>query len=92
MSKLRFKPGLSGKAHEIDNLVRLWILRLLVPLEGHREFLNSHSFGNDSLAEILGLGEWIDNDKKEYKPHLIRSKLRQMHREAERALPRPTLW
>lgn len=80
----RFKPVPSGKAYEINNLIRLWLLRLLVPLGGHREFLNSHSFSNDSLAEILGLGDWIDSNKKEFNPKLLRSKLRQMHRVAER--------
>lgn len=83
---LRFKPAASGKTYEINNLIRLWLLRLLVPLGGHREFLNSHSFGNDSLAEILGLGDWVDNNKKEFNPQLLRSELRHMHREAERTL------
>ena len=36
---------------EIFDLLRLWILRLLVPLGGHREFISKHSFDNDTLAE-----------------------------------------
>jgi transitional endoplasmic reticulum ATPase len=42
-----------------DPIIRLWLLRILVPLGGHREFIRSHGFNNDTLAEVLGLGHWV---------------------------------
>ena len=44
---------------DMPPIVRLWMLRLLVPLGGHREFILRTGFSNDTLAEVLGLEEWI---------------------------------
>lgn len=50
----------AASAVDLDPIIRLWLLRILVPLGGHREFVRSHGFNNDTLAEILGLGHWVD--------------------------------
>jgi hypothetical protein len=39
----------------IDPIIRLWLLRILVTLGGHRQFMHSHGFNNDTLAEALGV-------------------------------------
>ena len=31
----------SGKAAELEPIVQLWMMRILVPLGGHREFIGS---------------------------------------------------
>jgi len=43
-------------------IIRLWLLRLLVPLGAHREFIRTYSFSDDLLAVALGLGRWIDGE------------------------------
>jgi len=45
-------------------LCRLWMLRLLVPLDAQRKFIKSHGFDSDALAAVLGLGRWIEGDSE----------------------------
>lgn len=59
----RRRARYSGNSIEIDPVIRLWLLRILVPLGGHREFLHSHGFNNDGLAVALGLGHWVDSSQ-----------------------------
>lgn len=68
----------SNKSYEA--LIRLWILRLLVPLGASREFVASYGYKDDGLAEYLGL-----------KPHnepfdikLAMAELRKKYAQAER--------
>lgn len=58
----------------IDNgskeIVELWILRILLPLNGHRDFITTmRGFSDDALAYFLELDKFIDDidekDKKE---------------------------
>lgn len=71
---------------ETPAIVRLWMLRLLVPLGGHRSFISTHGFSNDSLAELLGLGDWIDTEHSEFSPSKVRAELRRLHQQVERTL------
>jgi SpoVK/Ycf46/Vps4 family AAA+-type ATPase len=44
------------------NIVELWILRTLIPLNGHRDFINvSRGFSDDTIAYFLGLDKYVDN-------------------------------
>jgi hypothetical protein len=65
-------------------IVRLWLLRILVPLGAQREFVGEHGFANETLGEALGLGKWIDSDEQEFQARAVRSELRRMHAAAER--------
>lgn len=65
-------------------ITRLWILRMLVPLGGHRELLMPRAFSDDELARALGLGDWIDPPDRDFDPAAIRARLRELHRQAER--------
>ncbi|MDD3591867.1 MAG: ATP-binding protein [Sulfurovum sp.] len=48
------------------NIVELWILRILIPLNGHRDFINlSRGFSNDTIAYFLGLDKYVDNYSEE---------------------------
>jgi len=49
-----------------ENLVKLWMLRLLVPLNGYREFSNSFSFDYD-VAEFLKLKTAKRSDDLDFK-------------------------
>jgi len=43
-------------------IVRLWILRLLVPLGAKSEFICSHGWRNETLARLLGVENCLDNE------------------------------
>ncbi len=65
-------------------LVELWILRLLVPLSGHREFVGERGFHSDSLADNLGLGHWVHDEELEWNRRQAVVELRHLHAKAER--------
>lgn len=67
-----------------DPVILLWLFRILVPLGGHREFARSHGFNNDTLAEVLGLGHWVDPEPNDFDLKAVQSELRLLHREAEK--------
>lgn len=79
--------SLRGGAYstEVSPLVRLWILRILINLSGHGEFISVHGFSNDSLAKALGLGRWVDDDLEPFSSRAALVELRQMLQNAERA-------
>lgn len=68
---------------DLDPLTRLWLLRILVPLGGQREFLTPHGFTDDALAEKLGLGHWIDPFPQDFDLRAVQSELRSLHAMAE---------
>ena len=72
--------------HDIPDLMRLWLLRLLVPLNGQQEFIREHGFANDVLAEAIGLGEWMDGSPSGFEPKQVRAALRKLYEDAERQL------
>ncbi|MBU0500549.1 MAG: AAA family ATPase [Gammaproteobacteria bacterium] len=74
----RFKTPSQG----IEPIVRLWLLRMLVPLEAHRGFVDSDELHSDALAREIGLGDWVDGSKA-FDYDGIRAELRQRHQEAE---------
>ena len=53
----RRRSRYTANAVDPDPIILLWLLRILVPLGGHREFVRSHGFNNDALAEVIGLGQ-----------------------------------
>ena len=61
-------------------LVNAWILRILIPLRGHRNFVNSRGLRDDSLAQAIGLEDSVDKGARED----ILRKLRVLHRKAEK--------
>lgn len=67
-----------------EPIVLLWLLRILVPLGGHREFARHHGFNNDSLADAIGLGHWIDPSPDDFDLKAVLSELRLLHQKAEK--------
>ena len=80
----RFRSFLSQSPEDVPAVLRLWVLRLLVPMGGHREFLSEHGFIGEAIAEAIGLGEWLDSDGRDYDARSIRAELRKLHGAAER--------
>ena len=90
----------AGNALDICPAVQLWILRMLMTLGGHREFVTSRGFSNDPVAEALGLGFWIDASQhsipeflrkrdtpvaeRDFDAKQVLAQLRQLHRHAEK--------
>lgn len=67
-----------------DPIVLLWILRILVCLGGHREFLRPHGFNCDRIADVIGLGAWIDPSPEDFNMKAALSEMRSLHLKAER--------
>lgn len=67
----------------LEPIVRLWILRLLVPLGCHKDLIRPTSFANDAMATVLGLGDWVDRSPDFSAAGAI-AELRRQHRAAEK--------
>ena len=65
-------------------IVRLWLLRLMVELGGHRDFIDENGFDNDALAESLGLADWVDLEDDAFDAKAARTALRKQHRLAQK--------
>lgn len=81
----------TGNTVDIDPLIRLWLLRILVPMGGHRDFIRPHGFNNDALAEAIGLGHWVDPSPHDFDPKAVQSELRKLHQQAEQHCGKTTL-
>jgi transitional endoplasmic reticulum ATPase len=68
---------------EIDSIAELWMLRILVPLSGHKEFVLRNGFSEDKVARRLGVGDWLDNDELDFDSAAVRTQLRELHVAAE---------
>lgn len=79
----RTAHSVQSAPQQITPSVLLWMLRMLVPLAGHRELVGSRGFSDDRLARALGLGEWIDPEDRDFDAPTVRARLRELHREAE---------
>ena len=82
---LNFPDSLSTDESEVNALVRLWSLRILVPLGGHKRFVDAQhqQLSSDPLAEFLGLGHWIFCDEDDFDRRTIVSTLKKLYRRTE---------
>lgn len=79
----RSHSSLPNSSETVPSILKLWILRILVPLGGHREFIHQNGFASDFLAEALGLGEMIDPDYSDFTSKEALARLRKLHQHAE---------
>jgi len=79
------KVSSSSKMHEgsSDAIIQLWILRILMTLSGHREFVRPGGFQDDAIAAMLGLDHWIDPFPEDFDAKAVKSELRQLYQDAE---------
>ena len=75
---IKRRPRARESAAQVEPGILLWLLRILVPLGGHRELKSSYGFKNESLVEAIGLGHWIDREETESSSFV--SALRALHR------------
>ena len=67
----------------MDRQTHLWMLRILVPLQGHRKFIDKTRLYDDDIARALGLDDWIDMDEEDFDPRAVLRILRAQHQAAE---------
>ena len=67
----------------IAPILRLWLLRLLVPMGVQSKFASFMGIGNDALAEALGLQDWIGINRADFDAKTLRAKLRELYESAE---------
>jgi transitional endoplasmic reticulum ATPase len=79
----RRRTKISAVGHELHPLVKLWILRMLIPLSSYRQFVKEDGFTNDALAEALGLEAWINGDNPNFDKREVQLNLRSLHRQME---------
>ena len=79
----RRRPRNSHMPLEIAPIVHLWLLRLLVPLGAQRDFIAPICFSSDTLAETLGLGDWICAELHDFEPKLVRAQLLKLYQVGE---------
>lgn len=93
MTAPRRKPANppSRTIENIENIVELWMLRILVPLGGHKTLVHRGGFSEDAVARALGLGPWLDDEDREFDSAAVRLALRERHRAAEEAGARLTV-
>src|SRR6185437_1999735 len=75
----------SSTGPDLLPIVRLWVLRLLVPLSAHRGVFNRHGFQDEGLALALGFGKWTDDDAGQFDARAVRAELRNLHAASERS-------
>ncbi|WP_374359751.1 AAA family ATPase [Pseudoduganella danionis] len=71
-------------------IIHLWVLRILMSLGGHRNFIRSRDFSDDELAEVLGLGKWLDTEDREFDAAEVKKVLTDQLRLANKS-PTPAL-
>lgn len=74
----------SPAERETPAIVRLWMLRCLVPLRGYQQFAQKECLDNDGVAKVVGLGDWVDRQGDEFNQRKVIAELRGLHREIER--------
>ncbi len=74
----------NSEGSTISPLVRLWLLRFLVPLGLHRKFIQEKEFFNNDLAEAIGLGGQFELPGWDFSPAELRAHLRKLHQKAEK--------
>ena len=80
---LRRKRQFTNHQATLPPQTMLWLLRILIPLGTHREFIDEHRFANEALACALGLGEWVQSPRSEFSRESILAALRKLHQACE---------
>ena len=82
MPRNRRTPACQQQVDTIPR-IQLWLVRLLVGLGTHREFITDHGFSNDGMAQAIGLGNWVDCTRQEFDRKKVLTELRKVHRDFE---------
>lgn len=83
MKTRRRTPSQPFPVKEIESITELWMLRMLIPLSGHKTFVMRNGFSEDRVALYLRMSDWLDNDELDFDSAAVRAQLREMHVTAE---------
>lgn len=84
IKELRKTGGLSSAEADVPAIVRLWMLRCLVPLRGYQRLVQKERLDDDDVARAVGLGDWVDKQDEEFDQRAVTARLRVLHRDFER--------
>ena len=70
-------------AVETIPIIQLWLVRLLIDLGAHKDFVTDHGFSNDSVAHAIGLGDWVECTRVEFDRKKVMLEVRRIHREIQ---------
>lgn len=68
---------------ESEPIVHLWLLHILVALDGQASLANRYEFDDQALAARIGLGRWVDSSAPRFNRRKVRTDLRAPHRRAK---------
>ncbi|GHT95423.1 ATPase [Betaproteobacteria bacterium] len=80
----------TGEVYPASSLLRLWIMRLLVPLGGRKHFVDKDFFNGDELASAIGLEKWLEPER-DFDVKEINAELHRMYLESERMARNATI-
>lgn len=80
MARTKFRR-VSTVANGLAPIIRLWMLRMLVPLGGHRSL--SLAWDKEEVPRALGLDHWVDGEAEPPKPKAAFAELARLHQQAE---------
>ena len=86
MSFIHSRQNQNKQSGSIEPIVVLWLLRILVPLECHRQFIRKNGFDCKELTRVLGLAVNDDDNEEQFNPQLARAQLIGIHQKAEESL------
>ncbi|MDR3299939.1 MAG: AAA family ATPase [Candidatus Accumulibacter sp.] len=91
LPKFLVRQNNAKPASEIEPIARLWMLRILMKLDGHKNFIHERCIGDDELAQAIGLidvnQESCDSSEEdEYDAKEMLTRLKALHRKAEKQL------
>ena len=70
---------------EIPDIVRYWILRLLVDFKVDQHFIKRHGFSDNDIASQIGLGEFVNDEfDGDLEPGQVRKFIRKLYRDVQR--------
>jgi hypothetical protein len=84
MARRRY-PNVLNTSIQLPVQIWQWLLRILVPLNGHWKFVHQNGFDNPALATALGMTEWVEPQDKNFDAYSVRQHLRTLHQEFEQS-------
>lgn len=92
---LRSRDFLPSDIRNVEPIIKLWILRLLIPLECHRKLIQRNGFESDELARLFDLSSDADGTDDDisvsHNPVALHAKLKDQYLNAEREIASASL-
>ena len=73
----------SFELNQIEPIIKKWMFEILLFLGGDKEFIRSHDFLRDNVAQALGLEQWIDVKKEDFGKLAIKNTLKIQYSKVE---------